>query len=548
MNKAMLQVAAATTLLTLGGAVESRAQVPANVSPDRVRIEAAPPRDVVWQEGPPRRGPGELKPNIVVILVDDMGANDVSFNGGGVANGAVKTPHIDSIGRQGVSFAQGYAGHATCAPSRAALLTGRYSTRFGFEYTPVPLAFARSTRAHHFGIFNPVYFPEREKDIIPYSEMGLPESEITIAQLLQRGGYHTIHLGKWHLGGSPKFQPQNRGFSESLGFTGGSSMYLPKTDPRVVNSMQGFDPIDMYYWNGLPFYVRKDGGEAFEPKRHMTDYLTDEAIAAIEANRNRPFFMYLAYSAPHTPLQATREYYDALPHIKDHRLRVYGAMIMQLDRSVGRVLQALQESGLEKDTLVIFATDNGGARYVGLPDLNRPYRGWKSTFFEGGLIGPYFMRWPRVIPSGVVYRAPVSHFDVFATAAAAAGVSVPRDRKMDGKNLVPYVLGERTGRPHEALFWRTGGYRVVRAGDWKLQVTERPAKDWLYDLSIDPTERNNVANERPEKVAELKVLLERHNAEQVESLWPELGQQAVMLDTTLDVPQSPDDEYIYWGN
>lgn len=543
-----IAAAAAAGVLGLGVAHQAATQAPPNVPVDRPRIDAAPPRDVVWQKGPDRPPTGRRKPNIIVILADDLGYNDVSFNGGGVAGGTVRTPNIDSIARQGVSFAQGYAGHGTCAPSRAALLTGRYPTRFGFEFTPVPLSFARSVRAHYYGLRNPVYFPEREKDIIPLSEMGIPEGEITIAQLLQGKGYHTIQLGKWHLGEAPKFQPQNRGFSETLGFTGGGSMFLPKNDPRVVNSIQGFDPIDMNLWSGLQFYVRKDGGDAFQPKRHMTDYLTDEAVAAIDANRNRPFFMYLAYNAPHTPLQATREDYDALPHILDHRMRVYAAMIMQLDRGVGRVLQALQENGLEKDTLVVFASDNGGAWYVGLPDLNKPFRGWKQTFFEGGIRGPYFMRWPGVIPSGAVYHAPVSHFDVFATAGGAAGADMPRDRAMDGKNLVPFVRGERMGRPHDALFWRTGPYRVVRAGDWKLQVTERPAKDWLYDLSADPTERNNLALTRPEKVAELKALLARHDAQQAQPLWPELGQGPVMLDHPLDVPQSPLDEYVYWGN
>jgi arylsulfatase A-like enzyme len=523
-------------------------QAPANVPVERARINAGPPQEVHWDQGPATPARGPRPPNIILILADDLGYNDVSFNGGGVAGGAVPTPNIDSVGRQGVSFAQAYAGHATCAPSRAALLTGRYPTRFGFEFTPTPLAFARQVRAFHYGAHDPVYFPEREKDIIPVAEMGVPTDQITIGQLLQKRGYHTIQMGKWHLGEAPKFQPQNRGFSETLGFTGGASLYLPKDDPRVVNSFQGFDPIDMNLWSSLNFYVRKDGGEAFQPKRHMTDYLTDEAVSAIAANRNRPFFMYLAYNAPHTPLQATREDYDALSGIQDHRLRVYAALIRQLDRNVGRVLEALQEQGLEKDTLVIFSSDNGGAYYIGLEDINRPFRGWKQTFFEGGVRGPMFMRWPGVIPAGAVYRPPVSHFDIFATVAAAAGAAMPQDRPMDGVDLTPFVQGRKVGRPHDALFWRTGGYKVVRAGDWKLQVTERPNKAWLYDLSVDPTERRNLAELMPAKVAELKQLLTRHDSEQARPLWPELGQSPVMLDHSLIIPQRPDDEYIYWGN
>ncbi|MDZ4376361.1 MAG: sulfatase-like hydrolase/transferase [Phenylobacterium sp.] len=527
---------------------QAGAQAPANVPVDRPVVNAAPPRDVTWQQGPARPPTGRRAPNVIVILVDDMGYNDITLNGGGLANGAVPTPNIDAIGRQGVQFEQAYSGHGTCAPSRAALLTGRYATRYGFEFTPTPLRFAREVRAHHHGRLNPVYFADREKDVIPAADMGVPTDQIMLGDVLQDAGYHTIQLGKWHLGESPKFQPQVRGFSETLGFTGGASLFLPKNDPRVVNSIQGFDPIDMQLWSSLQFYVRKDGGEPFQPKRHMTDYLTDEAIAAVEANKNRPFFMYLAYNAPHTPLQATREDYEALSYIEDHKLRVYAAMIRQLDRSIGRLTQALQERGLEENTMVIFTNDNGGAYYLGLEDINRPFRGWKQTFFEGGIRVPMLMKWPAMIRPGSVYHAPVSHFDVFATTVAAARGAMPKDRPMDGVDLIPYVTGKTLGRPHETLFWRTGPYRVVRAGDWKLQVTERPQKDWLYDLSSDPTERVNLAEAMPEKVAELKRLLAAHDAQQAKPLWPELGQSPVMLDHSLLLPQQDGEEYVYWGN
>ena len=549
MRKKLALLTAAAVVM--GSSPQAGAQTnhpPAPVPLDRPQVQAGPPRPVTWQQGPSRPPAGKRPPNIILILADDLGYNDISFNGGGVAGGSVPTPYIDSIGRQGVSFDQAYAGHGTCAPSRAALLTGRYPTRFGFEFTPTPLRFAREVRQHHYGRLNPVYFPEREKDVIPVVDMGVATDQIMLGDVLQKAGYHTLQLGKWHLGESPKFQPQNRGFSETLGFTGGGSMYLPKTDPRVVNSIQGFDPIDQQLWARMQFYVAKDGGEPFQPARHMTDYLTDEAISAIDANKNRPFFMYLAYNAPHTPLQATHEDYRALSHIADHKERVYAAMIRQLDRNIGRVLQALQERGLEENTLVIFTSDNGGANYLGLEEINRPFRGWKMTFFEGGVRVPMFMKWPAAIRPGMTYHAPVSHFDIFATSVAAAGGAMPKDRPMDGVNLIPYVTAKKTGRPHDVLFWRTGPYRVVRAGDWKLQVTERPQKDWLYDLSSDPTERVNLAQAMPEKVAELKRLLAQHDAQQVKPLWPELGQTPIMLDHSLIQPQREDDEYIYWGN
>lgn len=512
------------------------------------RLEIAPSREVQWEQGPARPS-RRNQPNIILILADDLGYNDITFNGGGVAGGTVPTPNIDSIGRDGVNFVQGYTGHGTCAPSRAAMMTGRYQTRFGYEFTPVPLSMARRVRQFDYGIHDPVYYREREAGMIPYADMGVPTSEIMIPRMLQQSGYHSIHIGKWHLGEATQFRPQARGFDESLGFTAGAQFYLPPDDPRGVSARLSFDPIDQFLWAGSQFYIRQDStDEVFQPARHTTDYLSEQAVAAIRANRNRPFFMFLAYSAPHTPLQATREDYEALSHIEDHTLRVYAAMIRQLDRGIGQVLQALQEEGIDENTLVIFTSDNGGAYYLGLPDINRPFRGWKQTFFEGGIRAPYFMRWPARIPAGSTYYAPVSHFDIFPTVAAAARVRAPRDRVIDGVDLMPFVRGERQGRPHEVLFWRTGPYQVVRQGDWKLQIGEIPAKEWLFDLSVDPTERNNLAEQRPEVVARLRALLEAHNAEQAPSMWPQTGASPVMVDHPLSFPQSESDEYVYWGN
>lgn len=436
-------VGAVWLALGAAAAVGSSAQAPPK--PVFGPAEVGPARDITWDQGPVNRPTGRRQPNIILIVADDLGYNDVTFNGGGVAGGAVPTPNIDSIARAGVNFAQGYAGHATCAPSRAAILTGRYPTRFGFEFTPAPAGLGQSMRANNYGIHNPVSFPEREKDMIPFAKMGLPVSEITIAEMLKEQGYHTLHFGKWHLGESPEFEAKRRGFSESLLTSG--SMYLPENDPGAVNSKQEFDPIDRFLWRSMPFYARKDSGPGFQPKRYLTDYLTDEATTAIHANRNRPFFLYMAYTAPHTPLQASKADYDALPQIKDHRMRVYAAMIRSLDRGVGRILDQLRAEGLEKDTLVIFTSDNGGANYIGLEEINKPFRGWKQTYFEGGVREPYFMRWPGVIPAGSTYKAPVSHFDIFATAAAAAKAPVPKDRVIDGVDLLPFVEGKKRDGP-----------------------------------------------------------------------------------------------------
>jgi arylsulfatase A-like enzyme len=507
-------------------------------------------RPVDWAQGPATAPAGQRPPNIVFILADDLGFNDVSLNGGGIANGLVQTPNIDSIARGGVDLTNGYAGNATCAPSRAAIMTGRYPTRFGFEFTPTPVAFSRLVGSFRSpGALHPPHFSrELAKDVPPMDELNVPSSEITIAEVLKTRGYHTVHLGKWHLGGKTGSRPEQQGFDESLGFISGASMFLPAKDPGVENARQDFDPIDKFLWANLPYSVQYNGQKPFKPDAFMTDYLSDQAIAAIKANRNQPFFMYLAYNAPHTPLQAPKADYDALPQIKDHRLRVYGAMVRNLDRNIGRVLRTLKDQGLDDNTLVIFTSDNGGAHYIGLPDINRPYRGWKATFFEGGVHVPFYMRWPAALPAGARYASPVAHIDIFATAAGAAGAAIPKDRPIDGVNLTPFLKGEAAGRPHDVLFWRSGGYRMVRAGDWKLQVVDKPGKVWLFDLATDPTEHDNLASANPAKVAELKVLLAEQDKRNVKPKWPSLLQGAIAIDHPLSVPDKPSDEYIYWNN
>jgi uncharacterized sulfatase len=461
----------------------------------------------------------------------------------------VSTPSIDSLARDGVHFSAGYSANGTCAPSRAALMSGRYGTRFGFEFTPTPPGMSRIV-PHLFnrmaaGRSHPMLRnagPESDFDA-----MGMPASEITLAELLKQADYHTVHIGKWHLGGENGMAPHEQGFDESLLMASG--LYLPEDDPGVVNSKQDFDPIDRFLWRALKHAASFNGGEAFAPAGYLTDYYTDEAVKVIEANAQRPFFLYLAHWAPHTPLQATREDFDALSHIADHRLRVYAAMIRALDRGVGRVLEALRAQGLEQNTLVFFTSDNGGAHYIGLPDVNRPFRGWKITFFEGGIHVPYFLKWPARLPSGQRYAAPVHGFDIFSTAAAAAGVPLPADRKIDGVDLVPFVRGEREGEPHRALFWRSGHYRVARIDGWKLQLNERPpGSTWLFDLRTDPTEQNNLAEREPERVAAMRRALDAHDAEQAESAWPSLTESPIPIDKTLAEPAADDDEFVYWPN
>ncbi|MGL4301886.1 MAG: sulfatase-like hydrolase/transferase [Sphingomonas sp.] len=505
---------------------------------------------VSWNEGPATPPVGQRPPNIILILADDLGYNDISLNGGGVAGGIVKTPNIDSIAHDGVSYATAYAANATCSPSRAALMTGRYPTRFGFEFTAVPGSFAWAV-SHGEG-HSPVpviYHGELNHDLIDYPEMGVPRSEITIAQLLKRQGYHTLHFGKWHLGEADDLAPHARGFDESLGFRAGGSKYLHQRDPNAVNAYLPWDPIDGYLWPNLPYAVQFNNGQRFEPNEHMTDYLTDNAIAAIHANRNRPFFMYLAYNAPHTPLQATKADYDALPMISDHKTRVYGAMVRQLDRRIGDVLATLKKEGLDQNTLVIFTSDNGGAWYDGIPDLNKPFRGWKATFFEGGIRVPLMMRWLGHIQPGTTSTTRAIHMDLFATMAAAADAPLPKDRVMDGVDVLAGIVpGLAPSERSKPLFWRSGGYRAVRDGDWKLQVDGRQQKVWLYNLANDPTERHELSAAEPAQVARLKAELEAHNQGMAKPLWPGLIEAPVRIDVPLNAKWDKGQDYVYWTN
>lgn len=553
MSRAMRRVAAAVVVLFALGAVAWAWRMEIALGLVRAamerRLPTGPPREIAWSSGidPLGRTTGERPPNIVLILADDLGWNDLTFAGGGVAGGSVPTPHIDSIAAEGVSFTHGYAGNATCAPSRAALLSGRYATRFGFEFTPTPGGMMQIVP--RLGTTNPrLREPILHDDVerLDFDDMGMPASEVTIAELLAARGYHTVHIGKWHLGASNGMAAHDQGFAESLLMASG--LYLPEDHPEVVNSRQDFDPIDRFLWAALRYAARFDGGETFEPGGYLTDYYTEQAVRVIDANKDRPFFLYLAHWAPHTPLQATRADYEALSHIEDHRERVYAAMIRALDRGVGRVLEAIERNGLERDTLVMFTSDNGGAGYIGLPNVNRPYRGWKMTLFEGGIHVPFFLKWPARIAAGSSFADPVHHFDLYATAAAAGGAPLPTDRKMDGVDLVPYVRGEAEGVPHEALFWRSGASKTALVNGWKLNVSDPPGRSWLFDMNADPTERRDLAAERPDKLAELRAALAAHDAEQAPPAWPSQGAFATNIDKDLSQPDAPDDEYVYWSN
>ncbi len=518
----------------------------------------APTRKIPWQHGPaaPAQPLNERAPNIILIVADDLGINDISTFGGGVSG--MQTPGIDRLAAEGAVFAQSYSGASSCAPSRAMLMTGRYPTRTGFEFTPMPDGMAGMVTAISASMDNglppAIYDEAKEASQPPYFEKGLPASELTIAEILKSEGYYTAHIGKWHLGIENGMAPQNQGFDDSLLMSGG--LYLPEDDPEVVNAKLSFDPIDKFLWAGTGFaatYNSVDMDEdLFRPGGYLTDYWTEEAISVIRANKNRSFFLYLAHFGPHTPLQATSEDYEALEGIEPHRKRVYAGMVRALDRSVMRILDVLETEGIADNTIVVFTSDNGGAGYIGLPDVNSPYRGWKGIMFEGGIRVPLLVKWPAKITAGTVSNKPVAHIDVMPTLAAAAGLAAPDSIEIDGVDLLPLVTGEAEDDwNRDTLFWQSGHYQVVRHGNWKLQINDSPdegPREWLYNLADDPTEQRNLATSRPDKLEELNLLLSEHQANSRGPMYESSVQMPVMVDKTLAEPFVQGDEYVYTPN
>ena len=515
--------------------------------------DVGPNRSISWQKGPlAPSDDGEQSPNIILIVADDLGYNDISTFGGGL----IETPNIDQLAAEGAVFTQSYSGASTCAPSRAMMMTGRYPTRTGFEFTPTPAGMGNVVSSISQQMDNnlpPSFYDQALEATQPaYEFKGLPAEEVTVAETLKASGYYTAHVGKWHLGQDNGMAPHQQGFDDSLLMSSG--LYLPEDDSNVVNAKLPFDPIDQFLWAAMTYANSFNSVDAdrFKPKGYLTDYWTDESVNVIKANKNRPFFLYLAHWGPHTPLQATREDYEAVGDIKPHRKRVYAGMVRAIDRSVGRILDTLEEEGLSDNTMVIFTSDNGGAGYIGIPEVNQPFRGWKITMFEGGLRVPMMIKWPSKIAAGTVVETPVAHIDVMPTIAAAAGASQPAGVVIDGLDTLPLMINQdATNWTRETLFWQNGHYQVVRHGDWKLQVNDRPTdglQHWLFDLAADPTEQDNLATSRPDIVKQLKDLLAEHRAESDGPLYLPSIQIPVMVDKTLAEDFVEGDEYIYTPN
>jgi len=489
----------------------------------------------------------EGKPNIILILADDLGFNDVSYYNGGAADGSLLTPHIDSLAKEGVAFLNGYAASPVCSPSRAAIMTGRYSSRYGFEFTPYPAQAARIMNLlRQDGELGTINLEGVQWDEVGLTVGGLPNEEITIAEMLKENGYYTAHIGKWHLGGfTDGMMPNDQGFDDSLMLN--SSLYFPKNHPDIVNAKIDSSVEDMV-WASSQYAASFNGSKPFKPGGYITDYYTDEAVKVIDNNKDRPFFLYLGHFAPHNPLQSLKKDYEKHSHMENHTLQVYAGMIEALDRSIGKILSALEKNGLTENTLIIFTSDNGGAGYIGLDNINKPYRGWKLTHFEGGMHIPFFAKWPTKIKKGMKYDKRIHHTDIFSTILGAANIEHPKEITIDGVNLIPFLNDEKIGEPHETLYWKNVTYQAIIHDNWKLMRSKYPKKkEYLYNLGKDPYEQNNLAMSEPKIKSLLHEKLNIHIESMPEPSWP----QSVFMPVVIDRPQTEyeeGDELIYWPN
>ncbi len=461
--------------------------------------------------GGPRPGRADGRPNILLLFVDDLGYGEL----GGQGNPEIPTPHIDALARRGVRCASGYVTASYCSPSRAGLLTGRFQTRFGYEFNP--------TGRHNLD-----------------PRAGLPLSEPTLADHLKQAGYATGLVGKWHLGGTEAFHPLRRGFDSFYGFLHEGHFYVPppyrgvtsflrrKTlppgaGPRLVEG----DVVWSAHLNSdEPPYDDHNpvlrGAQPVREEAFLTDALTREAVSFIDRHRDVPFFLYLAYNAVHSPMQGAARYMERFRAVPDLHRRVFAAMLANLDDSVGAVMNALRECGLEERTLVFFISDNGGPT-AELTSSNAPLRGGKGTFYEGGLRVPFLVQWKGTLPAGTVYEHPVSSVDVLPTAAAAAGISLPEDRARDGVDLLPFLSGREAAKPRDTLYWRMGRWGALRHGDWKL-VLQRPRgggapRAELFNLAEDVGESKDLAEARGDTLRELLERWNRLDAEMAAPVW-----------------------------
>ena len=448
------------------------------------------------------------RPNIVLLVADDLGYAELGCQG----NTDIPTPHIDSIAENGARFTDAYVTAPFCSASRAGFITGRYQTRFGYEFNP--------TGAHN-------------ED----PDAGLPVGERTLGDQLTNAGYTTALIGKWHLGGTARYHPQRRGFDTFYGFLHEGHYFVPppyrgvttmlrrRTLPNGMSkgrwiSKDGSTIYTAHMGNNEPDYDANNpilrSGQPVEETQYLTDALTREAVDFIDDHKDRPFFLYLSYNAVHSPLQGAERYMEKFAHLGDVHRRIFAAMLANLDDSIGAVLEKIKNSGLHENTLIVFFSDNGGPTRE-LTSSNAPLRGEKGQVYEGGLRVPFLMSWPGVIPASMIYSRPTSTLDLFPTVCAAAGTNPPK-KKYDGVNLLPFLTGESDETPHRHLFWRIGDRHALRKGDWKI-LRQRNMPWSLYNLKDDIGETKDLADTMTSQAGKLIRLWETENAGMIEPVW-----------------------------
>jgi len=434
----------------------------------------------------------EDKPNIIVIMADDLGYNDVGVYG----CKDIPTPHLDKLANDGVRFTSGYVTWPMCGPSRAGFLTGKHQSKFGY-YTNVSAPFDK--------------------------RQGLPKME-TIASLLKKQGYVTGGVGKWHMGTADDQHPNSMGFDDWFGFLGGGLMYFPLDHPSYKGRFTPIKrPLNMKYMqHTLPLIHNR---EPVEWDQYLTRELTDAGIRFLEKHQEDPFFLFMSYNAPHLDLEAPEESIakfpaekmSKVPGVKPGARSVYAAMVHEMDEGIGQLLAKLDELELSEDTVVWFLSDNGGMRAT---SDNRPLRGTKGVAYEGGIRVPMFVKWPGKTPAGEVLEAPISSLDITATSIAMAGGD-PEGDGLHGKDIRPYLTGQSTDAPHEVLFWNTARNAnpqgVIRVGDFKLIISNKKVE--LYNLKDDLGETKNLAASYPEKVEAMKARWMEWDKDKAPALW-----------------------------